>query len=72
MRQRARRIGRSGVRARGQGRAATWASFSDSLQRFTIWALHRDAAPLESTNYTVLGKPAEAAVREVFKRRSVR
>lgn len=46
--------------------------FSESLQRFTIWALHRDAAPLESTDYTVLGKPAEAAVREVFKRRSAR
>lgn len=44
--------------------------FSGSLQRFTIWALHRDAAPLESLDYTVLGKPAEAAVREAFKRRS--
>jgi hypothetical protein len=46
--------------------------FSESLQRFMIWALHREAAPLEDTGYTVLGKPAEAAVREVFMRRESR
>jgi hypothetical protein len=46
--------------------------FSGSLQRFMIWALHREAAPLEDTGYSVLGKPAEAAVSELFKRRSVR
>ncbi len=44
--------------------------YSSRLARFTIWALYRTTQPHLDTGYTVLDKPAERVVSDLFNRRS--